>query len=135
MKLYTDGASRGNPGEAGGGIVLVDGDVEEKSVYFGVRTNNEAEYLALIEGVKLALSRGAGELEIFMDSLLVVRQLRGEYRVKNPRIRPLFEKARRLLGRLDSWTVKHIDRRENSRADRLANRAINLKRHSSYAQV
>jgi len=126
VKLYTDGASRGNPGKAGGGVVIENGKSEEHSFYFGVRTNNEAEYLALIEGLKLALARGAGELEIFMDSLLVVRQLQGDYKVKNSRIRPLFEEARRLLSKLGSWSISHVDRSENKRADKLANKAINL---------
>jgi ribonuclease HI len=127
MKLYTDGASRGNPGKAGGGIVLEDdGKVEEKSVYFGIKTNNEAEYLALIEGLKLAIARGARRLDVFMDSLLAVKQLQGDYRVKNPGIVPLFKEARALLGRFDSWEIRHVDRGENKKADKLANRAINL---------
>lgn len=127
MKLYTDGASRGNPGKAGGGIVLVDGEkVEERSIYFGVKTNNEAEYLALIEGLRLALQRGVRILRIMMDSELVVKQLQGDYRVKDSKIVPLFREARALLGNFDRWVVEHVDRGDNKAADRLANKAINL---------
>ncbi len=126
MELYTDGASRGNPGEAGGGVVLKNGSTCEKSFYFGRKTNNEAEYLALIEGLKLALSRGAKKLVVFMDSQLAVRQMRGEYRVKSKNILPLWKEARELAGRFEHIEFRHIPRSMNSRADALANEAIDL---------
>ena len=131
MKLFTDGAARGNPGEAGGGIVLWDKKkMTEKFVYFGKRTNNEAEYIALIEGIKLALGKGAKTLAIHMDSELIVRQLKGEYKVKNERLILLHKQVMELLSGL-KWAVVHIKREENRRADFLANLAIDEKAKAS----
>lgn len=125
MELYTDGASRGNPGEAGGGVVLLDGEKEDhKAIYFGRKTNNQAEYMALLEGLRMALERGARQLEIHMDSQLIVRQLQGKYKVKSKKLKPLHSEAITLLGRLDKWSVRHVDRENNKKADRLANHAI-----------
>ena len=124
MDLYSDGAARGNPGEAGGGIVLEDGKKTiEKFVYFGKKTNNESEYLALIEGLKLAAEKGAKTLAIHMDSELIVKQLRGEYKVKNERLIVLHRQAMKLLNSIE-WSAKHIKREKNKRADFLANLAI-----------
>lgn len=124
VNLYTDGAARGNPGEAGGGIVLEDGrKTIEKFVYFGKKTNNESEYLALIEGLKLAVEKGAETLTIHMDSELIVKQLKGEYKVKNERLIVLHRQAMKLLARL-KWSANHIKREKNKRADFLANLAI-----------
>jgi len=125
MQLFTDGASRNNPGEAGGGIFLKDGDNEwTKAIYLGKKTNNEAEYLALIEGLKLAKDKGAKELELFMDSQLIIKQLRGEYKVKKNHLIPLFNEARTLLFAFSKWTATHVLRAQNKEADRLANLAI-----------
>ena len=128
MKLFTDGASRNNPGEAGGGIVLRDGEDEwTKSKYFGRKTNNEAEYLALIEGLKLAREHGAGKkLEVFMDSELIVKQIKGEYKVKKNTLIPLFTEVKTLLRGVD-WSITHILRNNNRDADKLANQAIDSK--------
>ena len=124
MELYTDGAARGNPGEAGGGIVLRDRKkITEKFVYFGRKTNNESEYLALIEGLKLAVEKGAKTLAIHMDSELIVKQLRGEYKVKNERLIILHRQAIGLLKNI-KWSARHIERGKNKRADFLANLAI-----------
>ncbi|MBR9689575.1 MAG: ribonuclease HI family protein [Candidatus Altiarchaeota archaeon] len=124
MELYTDGASRNNPGESGGGMVLIDGGHKwTKAVYFGIKTNNESEYLALIEGLKLAKQHGAKELRIFMDSELIVKQLKGEYRVKKANLKPLFQQVKELLNGFE-WTIHHIVRNKNKEADRLANQAI-----------
>ena len=128
MKLFTDGASRGNPGEAGGGIVLIDGEhTIEHFKYFGKKTNNQSEYLALIEGLKLAVKQEAKKLDIFMDSQLIVRQVRGEYKVKNSNMQPLHADVMGFLERIPSWTITHIKREENKRADWLSNQAIDMK--------
>jgi ribonuclease HI/probable phosphoglycerate mutase len=129
-RLYTDGASRGNPGEAGAGIVLFDRKGRElavRSAYLGRCTNNIAEYRALILGLQTACELNCGTLEIFMDSQLIVRQVQGQYKVKNAGIKPLFAEARALLAKFDNWTITHVPRAENKRADELANRGIDEK--------
>ena len=126
-RLYTDGAARGNPGPAGAGALLCDihdNPVEELCEYLGEATNNVAEYRALLLGLKKALERGATEIEIRADSELMVRQLLGKYRVKNEGLKPLFQEAVRLLKQFQKYSINHIDREDNSGADRLANRAI-----------
>lgn len=125
--LYADGASRGNPGEAGAGIVLLDEkgrEIAAGSFYLGQCTNNAAEYQALIAGLETAIRSGCTTLSIHLDSELIVRQVTGRYRVKNAQLQPLFIKVTSLLGRLESWTIRHIPRAENARADELANKGI-----------
>ena len=125
--LYTDGASRGNPGDAGAGVVLLDGSgavVATAKKYLGVCTNNEAEYRALILGLEEALKRKMRHLKIFLDSELIVRQIEGIYRVKNKNLQGLMKEVRRLLSFLDSYSVAHVERHFNAAADRLANQAI-----------
>jgi len=126
MELYVDGASKGNPGPAGGGIVLKDDGrtVEERSVFFGRKTNNQAEYLALIEGLRLALKYGVKRLKVYMDSELVVRQIRGIYKVKSRNLIPLWKKAKELSSKFEIISFHSIPRILNARADELANRAI-----------
>jgi ribonuclease HI len=129
--LYTDGASRGNPGEAGAGLVLVDGNGQEiaaDSIYLGQCTNNVAEYQALILGLETALRCGCNTLSIYLDSELIVRQITGQYKVRNAQLQPLFIKANNLLGRLKNWDIHHIPRSENARADKLANKGIDERR-------
>lgn len=125
--LYTDGASRGNPGAAGAGAVLIDGDgtvVATAKKFLGVCTNNEAEYRALILGLEEALRRKIRRLRICLDSELIVRQIEGAYRVKNKNLQGLMKEVRKLLSFLDGYTVAHVERNLNSAADRLANQAI-----------
>jgi len=125
--VYTDGASRGNPGEAGAGVVLLDqGGLElaNRSIYLGRCTNNAAEYQALIAGLELALQYGCRELRIFLDSELIVRQVSGRYRVKNAQLQPLYDKVKTLLERLEKWQIHHVPRSGNTRADELANKGI-----------
>lgn len=127
LKLWTDGAARGNPGPAGAGAYLCDRGgktVEELCEYLGLQTNNVAEYRALLLGLKKALELGADEIEVLADSELMVRQLNGEYRVKNEGLRPLFQEAVRLLKGFKKYSISHVDREDNKEADRLANRAI-----------
>lgn len=124
---YTDGASRGNPGQAGIGVFLLEAGGEpigEIARYIGKRTNNEAEYEALIAAVRRATEFGATELTIRTDSELVARHITGEYRVKSPKLRPLYQEAIRLLRQIPRWKIESIPRDQNREADRLANRGI-----------
>ena len=127
--LYSDGGSRGNPGPAGIGVVLLDASkkkIKEVYKYIGETTNNVAEYNALLCGVEEALSLGSDEIVIHMDSELIVKQLNGEYKVKSDDMKPLFEKALGMLKQFKSFEVKHIERSKNKEADKLVNKAINL---------
>jgi ribonuclease HI len=127
LSLFTDGACRGNPGLGGAGAVLVDtsGEVVGKAKKFlGHCTNNIAEYHALILGLGEALGQGAADISIYLDSELLVRQIQGIYRVKNPALKPLMLEIRGLLDRFDTWEVEHVPRSENALADQLANDAI-----------
>lgn len=129
--LYTDGAARGNPGEAGAGAVLIGPDGTElgtRSLYLGQCTNNVAEYSALIAGLELAERNGCGKLQICLDSELIVRQVQGSYKVKNTQLKPLFEKVKDHLAKIEKWDIRHIPRKENARADELANIGIDNKR-------
>lgn len=128
--LYTDGASRGNPGEAGAGAVLIDSDGAERgtrSLYLGQCTNNVAEYQALIVGLELVEQCGCKVLHICLDSELIVRQIQGVYKVKNEQLKPLHEKVSSQLKQLEKWDIRHVPRKENARADELANRGIDEK--------
>jgi ribonuclease HI len=127
IRLYTDGASRGNPGPAGAGIYITDATDQtlmEKSVFLGKTTNNVAEYQALIIGLELALQFSPQRLLVQMDSELIVRQLSGRYRVTSSHLLPLFRRARELLASFKEAHVAHIPREKNRQADRLSNQAI-----------
>ena len=127
LNLYTDGASRGNPGEAGAGVSILDEQGNELAAtgeYLGQCTNNEAEYRALLLGLAKCSEFGAGRIKAHLDSELIVKQIHGEYRVKHPNLRPLFQKTMERLSAFASFTVTHVRREKNSRADQLANRAI-----------
>lgn len=127
LTLHTDGAARGNPGPAGAGWVIRDGrgkSLAENCEYLGEKTNNQAEYLALLMALKQALALGGTKVKIFADSELMVKQLKGEYKVKNEGLKPLFDEARNLLRRFESVSVAHVAREKNADADALANRAI-----------
>ena len=127
LHIHIDGASRGNPGEAGFGVHAARPDgtlVAGLYGYLGRATNNVAEYQALLHALRYALSRGTRRVRIFSDSELLVRQVGGAYRVKNPGLVPLFSEAQSLLRRLEDATVSHVPRERNREADRLANQAI-----------
>lgn len=129
-RLFTDGASRGNPGEAGAGAVLCDpagGELAARSAYLGQCTNNVAEYRALLLGLDEARRLGCRELDISLDSELIVRQLQGRYKVKNEALLPLYQQVQERLAGFDRWTVGHVPRAANARADQLANRGIDEK--------
>ncbi len=124
---YVDGASRGNPGPAGVGVVLCDGRGEvlkELSQYIGITTNNQAEYRALLLALQEARALGASSVRVVTDSELLVKQLRGEYRVKEEHLRSLWEQVRRATEDLVKFEVLHVPRGANVRADHLANSAI-----------
>lgn len=125
--LFTDGGARGNPGPAGIGVVLKDASGEvigEIAEGIGVTTNNVAEYSALIAGLELALANGVQEIEVFMDSELVISQLKGEWKIKNDRLRTLAVRARALLNRFEAHKLEHVRRELNSDADKLANQGM-----------
>lgn len=126
LRIFSDGCSRGNPGPAGIGYLIFDEDgrlISRKWKYVGVRTNNEAEYLAAIEALREAVALGASEAELFSDSELLVKQLRGEYGVRSPRLAHLHSELMEIIKPLKRFVVMHVERNENREADRLAKRA------------
>lgn len=130
LSLFTDGASRGNPGDAAAGFTIQDPTGEERTGggrYLGKATNNAAEYQALILGLQHALSFAPEALAIHLDSELIVKQIQGRYKVRHPDLIPLFSEVKKLLAQLPSWTVGHVPRSRNKRADQLANMAIDKK--------
>ncbi|MBI2619665.1 MAG: ribonuclease HI family protein [Ignavibacteriales bacterium] len=132
LTAYTDGASRGNPGEGGIGIMMKDGSgnvVASFSDYVGRTTNNQAEYLALLACLRLALETKCTRLVVYSDSELMVRQVQGTYKVKDADLKSYFTKIQKILGSAPfTFEIKHITREENRHADELANRGINLRR-------
>jgi ribonuclease HI len=130
-RLYTDGGARGNPGPAAFAYVLegLDGSVlEARSETIGVATNNVAEYRALVEGLARAVATGVTELEVVSDSELLVKQMRGEYRVKNAGLIPLSIEAKQLAREIGRVTYSAVRREENEVADRLVNEALDAGR-------
>ena len=130
--LYTDGGARGNPGPAGIGARLLTAEgtlVDELSDVIGDATNNVAEYEALLAGLELALDRGVQRLTVFMDSELVVKQVKGQYKVKNAELKALHAEAARRLHGFREVDVKHIRREQNADADRLVNEALDRAGH------
>ena len=127
LRLRTDGGARGNPGPAGLGMLLEARDGTRLWAgysYAGVMTNNRAEYLALVSGLRKALEFAPAELEVCMDSELVVHQMNGRYRIRNADLKPLAVEAQALLGRFPTVRFRHVPRAENAAADALANRAM-----------
>ncbi|HYD41700.1 MAG TPA: ribonuclease HI family protein [Anaeromyxobacter sp.] len=126
-RLFTDGAARGNPGPAGAGAVIVspDGHIQAKvGKFLGESTNNVAEYMGLILGLRRAKAMGIKELEVLSDSELLVKQLQGEYAVKAEHLLPLHQEAQALLKAFPWIQLRHIPREENVQADAMSNRAI-----------
>ncbi|OGL97210.1 hypothetical protein A2318_03635 [Candidatus Uhrbacteria bacterium RIFOXYB2_FULL_45_11] len=127
LKIFTDGGSRGNPGPAASGAVLYaeDGEVvATASKYLGKDTNNQAEYTAIIIGLEKAKSLGAETIELCMDSELAVKQLKGEYKVKNPEIAKRFLEVKNLIVQFDHVKIKHVRRELNKAADALVNKVL-----------
>jgi ribonuclease HI len=133
--LKFDGGSRGNPGIAGAGAVIYKNDIEIACIIIGLdepSTNNQAEYTGLIEGLKLSLECGYKNIVAYGDSLLVVNHVTRVWKCKSPLLKPLLEEATNIIKQFDSFEIRHIYRKDNSRADELANEAmdnisINLK--------
>ena len=126
-RLHTDGGARGNPGPAGIGAVLFDENdnvIGELAKGIGATTNNVAEYKALIEGLELALAKGVTDIRVCMDSQLVVSQVKGEWKIKNERLRSLAGKAEILLRKFNSAKLQHVRREHNADADKLANQGM-----------
>jgi ribonuclease HI len=124
---YCDGGSRGNPGPAGFGVYIQDatgGVLAELSQYLGKRTNNFAEYSALLAALEFAISKGHESLRVVSDSELMVKQIKGQYRVNSPELRPLYEEAKRRITQLQRFQIQHVLRDKNKHADRLANVAM-----------
>ncbi|MDX6610427.1 MAG: ribonuclease [Solirubrobacterales bacterium] len=129
MKLVVnvDGGARGNPGPAAIAAVVQDeegGVLQEHGERIGRATNNVAEYKALLLGVGMAASLGASEIELVGDSELVVKQVKGEYKVKDATMRELHAQVKAALRDFDSWSIRHVRREHNAEADRLVNEAL-----------
>ncbi|MCK5577024.1 MAG: ribonuclease HI family protein [Dehalococcoidales bacterium] len=125
--INTDGVSRGNPGAAAIGAIIRDGKgrvLDTLSWRIGHATNNQAEYRAIIAALEKALALGVIRVELRSDSELVVRQIKGLYRVKEAELRPLYERVKELEKQLEAFTIKHVPRQQNREADKLANAAI-----------
>lgn len=132
LTIHADGGARGNPGPAGIGVVIADEKgkvVKEVSEHIGEATNNQAEYQALIRGLEAAKQLGATEASVVMDSEFIIKQLRQEYRVRDKGLASLFVKAWNLLHGFKKYSLRHVPRAKNKRADELVNQAIdnNLK--------
>jgi ribonuclease HI len=127
LVVNVDGGARGNPGPAAIAAVVAtpDGEVlEERSERIGKATNNVAEYRAVLLGIERARALGASELELVGDSELVVRQVLGDYRVKDAGLRPLHAQVRKALDGFDRWSIRHVRREENEAADALVNETL-----------
>jgi len=129
VEIYTDGGARGNPGHAAFAYIILSKDrdiLEERSRYIGFATNNEAEYLGILAALERAKEMGAERAQVIMDSELVIKQMRGEYRVKAPNLRPLAERADELSRGFRSISFRHVRREDPmiTRADALLNREL-----------
>jgi ribonuclease HI len=130
VKIYTDGCSRGNPGPAGIGILMVDNngkEIERISEYIGKTTNNVAEYKAILRSVNECESRKINKAIFFTDSELIVNQLNKSYKIKDEKLKILYVKLLSKLINFKNWSIKHIPRENNKIADKLANQALKQK--------
>jgi len=124
VKIFIDGASRGNPGRSASAIIFCNADgevIEQLGHYLGETTNNVAEYVALIKALERAQELGLDDIEVLSDSQLLTKQIKGEYTVHNERLKELFIKAQSLIKKIPSFSLRHIPREENFLADKLAN--------------
>jgi ribonuclease HI len=133
LEVHIDGAARGNPGDAGIGIILRDNGkvIDEIGAFIGQTTNNIAEYMALIRGLEQVLLKGYKAANFFSDSELLVKQLNGDYKVKHPNLVPLYYQALSLIAKMESFSIKHVLREKNPDADRLANMGIDIHERKS----
>ncbi|MFH1542742.1 MAG: ribonuclease HI family protein [bacterium] len=127
--IFIDGAARGNPGPAGIGVLIRNENdiLLEVADYIGNTTNNQAEYMALIRGLEEAIDLEEDEVEVFSDSELLVKQIQGEYRVKNEGLIPLHHHATTLIKEFKLFSISHIRREKNKQADKLANIGIDAR--------
>lgn len=130
--IHIDGGARGNPGPAAAGVCITTPDgseaLHEAGYWLGELTNNEAEYQGLLHALKVARQLNFENILVKSDSELMVKQIKGEYRVKAANLKPLFVEARELLAGFPSWAIEHVRREKNKRADQLANIAMDAKR-------
>jgi probable phosphoglycerate mutase len=144
--IRADGAARGNPGPAGAGAVIIDASlpgaaspdappVARISRPLGIQTNNYAEYSGVILALERALTLGARQVELVLDSMLIVEQLSGRWKVKHPAIRPLASRAMELLRQFDQWSIRHEPRENNAQADAMANLALDDPAAARYAEA
>jgi ribonuclease HI len=129
VKVYSDGGARGNPGDAAYAYIICADDgrmIKQDSRYIGIATNNEAEYSGLLAGLEEAWNLGATEIDVIMDSELVIKQMRGEYRVKAKNLRPYFEEAKKRISGFERISFSHVRREDEtiSRADSLLNQEL-----------
>ena len=127
LVAHIDGGARGNPGPAGYGVVLEDEKgrpVAELRKYLGRQTNNFAEYSGLLAALEYAVAHGYSAIEVLSDSELLVKQIKGIYKVRNEGLRPLYERAQQYLRGMDHFAIRHVRREQNKEADRLANLAM-----------
>ncbi|MGB2799167.1 MAG: ribonuclease HI family protein [Dehalococcoidia bacterium] len=127
ITIYTDGAAQPNPGPAGVGVVILDESgavIFEASHSIGYATNNQAEYKAVIKGLEEAARLRPEHIEVRSDSELLVKQIKGEYRVKNPGLKPLFQQIHQLIKAFPSFSIVHIPRTQNKAADALSRKAL-----------
>lgn len=127
LRVNVDGGARGNPGPSAIAAVVQDGDgevLEERSEAIGAATNNVAEYRALLLGIERAKALGARSLELVGDSELIVRQVSGDYKVKDAALRELHAEVIEALGAFDDWSIRHVRRERNAEADRLVNEEL-----------
>jgi ribonuclease HI len=127
LRVNVDGGARGNPGPAAIAAVVQDGDggvLEERSEAIGIATNNVAEYKALLLGIERAKAFGAGRLKLVGDSELIVRQVKGQYKVKDETLRGLHQQVLEALEGFDEWSIDHVRRERNEEADRLVNEEL-----------
>jgi len=127
VTAYCDGGSRGNPGPSGFGVFIQDESgkaIAELGEYLGKQTNNYAEYSGLLAALNFALEKGHSRLRVVSDSELMVKQIKGQYRVNSPDLKPLYDEAKRRIARLEQFRIEHVLRGKNQHADRLANLAM-----------
>ena len=127
LVAHIDGGARGNPGPAGYGVAVADQDgraLAGLSEFLGIQTNNYAEYRGLLAALQYALERGPKALQVVSDSELMVRQIKGVYKVRSPALSELYQQARAMIRKLDWFEIGHVLRGENREADRLANEAM-----------
>ena len=126
-KMYADGGSRGNPGPSAGGFAILDMEnnvVITSGKYLGITTNNQAEYHSLKGGVEEAIKQGVKVLHVYMDSLLVINQMKGIYRIKNRDLWPIYQAIKELVGNFEKITFEHVPREMNKLADSIVNATL-----------